>query len=155
MRVSFGWAKVKCATNPTHNCILFCFVIYDPSNTQNIYNVITKERSHRQTQRCSIKDFCYHVSHCGLSDSLSVTFNVVLIRTGKQKQLGDTQWTGYQAHVLKSHIADYQNHSQWEGNKLHRLCFVQQKQLDDLSGFIPHNCHGSHGYIRVNFFWPV
>ena len=89
MRVSFGRAKVKCATNPTHNCILFCFVSYDPSNTQNIYNVITKERSHRQTRLCSIKDFCYHVSHCGLSDSLSVTFNVVLIRTGKQKQPGE------------------------------------------------------------------
>ena len=21
--------------------------------------------------------------------------------------------------------------------------------------YIPHICHGSHGYIRVNFFWPV
>ena len=62
-----------------------CFVIYNPSNTQNIYNVLTKERSHRQTQRCSIKDFCYLVSHCGLSDSLSATVNVVLIRTGTNK----------------------------------------------------------------------
>ena len=30
----------------------------------------------------------------------------------KQKQLGDPHWTSYQAHILKGHIADYQNHSQ-------------------------------------------
>ena len=71
------------------NCIMFCFIIYHPSNMQNIYNVITKERSHWQTRLCSIKDCCYHVSHCGLSDSLSATVNVVLIRTGKQKQPGE------------------------------------------------------------------
>ena len=25
----------------------------------------------------------------------------------------------------------------------------------DVLGDIPHICHGSHGYTRVNFFWPV
>ena len=26
---------------------------------------------------------------------------------------------------------------------------------DDVDQGIPLICHGSHGYIRVNFFWPV
>ena len=25
----------------------------------------------------------------------------------------------------------------------------------DYGGIIPHICHGRHGHVRVNFFWPV
>ena len=111
------------------NCILFCFVIYDLSNTQNIYNVIAKERSHRQTRWCSIKDCCYRVSHCGLSDSLSVTFNVALIRTGKQKQLGDSV---IKLIFLKVILRIIRITLSERVTSFHRLYFVQQKQLDDL-----------------------
>ena len=30
-----------------------------------------------------------------------------------------------------------------------------REAVDELNSGIPHICHGSHGYIRVNFFWPV
>ena len=33
--------------------------------------------------------------------------------------------------------------------------FLATKDLNNVMLVIPLICHGSHGYIRVNFFWPV
>ena len=30
-----------------------------------------------------------------------------------------------------------------------------EMELKGLNGVIPHICHGRHGHVRVNFFWPV
>ena len=78
--------------------------------------------------KCSIKDSCYRVSHCGLSDSLSVTFNVVLIRTGTNKNnlvihIGPV----IKLMFLKVILRIIRITLSERVTSFHRLCFVQQK----------------------------
>ena len=48
----------------------------------------------------------------------------------------------------------YKNEIHELEQQLNRKIQEQALKITEIEN-MPHICHGSHGYIRVNFFWPV